>query len=100
MSQWYIGTVLPWLATSDSPALTGEMGGIGLYGTMALLVAGVFALGVSGLRSRVLPRPAAVILIVAAAAFVMPFALVPLMGVALLWSGVTGLSRANVPVTA
>jgi hypothetical protein len=106
VSQWYIGTVLPWLAHSKSPELSGEMGGVGLYGTMALLMAGILALGISGLRSRVLPRPAAIMLIVAAVAAVFPPALVALTGAALLWSGAAGLrdparstSGTNVPVT-
>jgi hypothetical protein len=104
--QWYIGVVLPWLAASDSPALTGEMGGVGLYGTQALLTGGILALGISGLRSRVLPRPAAIMLIVAAVATVFPFVLVALTGAALLWSGAAGLrhlaqstSGMNIPVT-
>lgn len=99
VSQWYIGAVIPWLASSGSPSLAGEMGGVELYGTMALLVVGLLALGISGLRSRVLPRPAAIMLIVAALATIFPFVLVPLAGTALLWSGATGPRRPAQPAS-
>ncbi|MEV5765334.1 hypothetical protein AB0L34_12300 [Micromonospora sp. NPDC052213] len=91
VSQWYIGTVLPWLAGSAHPDLTGEMGGLPLYGSMLLLVVGLLALGIGSVRTRLLPRPAAVMLIVAAVGGIFPFVLVPLAGAALLWGGTAGL---------
>ena len=94
VSQWYIGTVLPWLAGTAHPDLTGEMGGIGLYGCMLLVVAGILALGIGGVRTRLLPRPAAIMLIVAAVGGIFPFVLVPLTGAALLWGGASGLRPA------
>jgi len=70
---------------------------VGFFGSLVVYVVGMVALAVSGLRSGVLPRGAAVLLAAGAiGTFGGPFASV-LLGAGTLWAGVAGLRRRAVP---
>lgn len=86
-------------AVIDEPP--GGLLAIGWLGTLAVMVVGLVTLGVSGYRTRVLPRPAAVSMIVGTLAFpVLDGYEALLFGAGLVWAGAVGLrnrSSALVP---
>jgi hypothetical protein len=64
---------------------------IGVFGGLLLTVVGLGTFAVSGYRSRVLPRPAAILLAVGSLGFVLESFGVLLLGAGLLWAGAAGL---------
>ncbi len=64
---------------------------------LALTVIGLVTFGVSGYRTRVLPRPAAVLIILGSLAFMAPSLASLLFGGGLLWAGVAGLRERSAP---
>lgn len=84
-----------------APSLIDEPPGgpfaVGWLSGVALMVIGLVTLGVSAYRTRVLPRPAAVLIIVGAVAFPLPSVATLLFGGGLLWAGVAGLRDRSAP---
>jgi hypothetical protein len=64
---------------------------VGVFGGMALTVAGLLTLAVSAYRTRVLPRPAAVLLGIGALGVVLGSVGALLLGAGLLWGGAAAL---------
>jgi hypothetical protein len=65
-----------------------------VFGSLLLTVVGLATFAVSALRSGVLPRPAAVLVLVGAVAFPLQSAATVLLGaglLGLLWAGIAGL---------